>query len=104
MSAPRRRSVVVGGGIAGLTAARLLAASGRDVLLLEGSDRVGGQLGREVVPGLTVDVGAESMLARRPEGIALARELGLPVVHPATTAAAIWTRGGLGALPRSATG
>ena len=36
--------MVVGGGIAGLVAARGLAAAGRDVLLLEGSPQVGGKL------------------------------------------------------------
>ena len=60
--------VVVGGGIAGLVAARGIAATGRDVLLLEGSPQVGGKLRSAEVAGLTVDVGAEAMLARRPEG------------------------------------
>ena len=32
---------------------------------------------------MVVDVGAEAMLNRRPEGVDLARELGLEVVHPA---------------------
>ena len=33
--------------------------------------------------GVEVDVGAESMLARRPEAVGLAAELGIEVVHPA---------------------
>ena len=104
MSPTARRAVVVGGGIAGLTAARFLAASGRAVLLLEGADRIGGKLRHEMVAGFAMDVGAESMLARRPEGVDLAREVGLPVVDPATTASAVWTRGGLRPLPRSVMG
>jgi oxygen-dependent protoporphyrinogen oxidase len=104
MSPTARRAVVVGGGIAGLTAARVLTASGREVLLLEGADRIGGKLRHEVVAGFAMDVGAESMLARRPEGVDLAREVGLPVVHPATTASAVWTRGGLRPLPPSVMG
>ena len=65
-----RDVVVVGGGVAGLVAARELAATGRDVLLLEGSPEIGGKLRTAEVAGLPVDVGAEAMLARRPEGVA----------------------------------
>ncbi len=99
-----RRTVVVGGGIAGLVAARALAAAGRTVTVLEGSPRVGGKLRTETVGGIAVDVGAEAMLARRPEGTDLAREVGLDVVHPATTTSAIWTRDALRPLPRSVMG
>ena len=89
----RRDVVVVGGGVAGLVAARGLAATGRDVLLLEGSPQVGGKLRSAEVAGLTVDVGAEAMLARRPEGLALAAELGAEVVHPTPATSAVWSRG-----------
>ncbi|MBF4770311.1 protoporphyrinogen oxidase [Nocardioides agariphilus] len=104
MSALTRRTVVVGGGLAGLAAARELAATGRDVVVLEGSPRIGGKLLTGEVAGIAVDVGAESMLARRPEGIELARGLGLEVVHPATTSSSVWTRGELRPLPRSVMG
>jgi protoporphyrinogen/coproporphyrinogen III oxidase len=56
------------------------------------------------VAGVTVDVGAEAMLNRRPEGAALARELGLPVVHPVATRSQLWTRDALRPLPRSLMG
>ena len=95
---------MVGGGIAGLTAARDLAAAGRDVLVLEGAPRTGGKLLTGSVGGVEVDLGAESMLARRPEGVDLARELGMPVVHPATTSSSVWTHGALRPLPRSVMG
>ena len=104
MPEPRRRTVVVGGGIAGLTAARDLAAAGREVLVLEGAPRTGGKLLTGSVGGVEVDLGAESMLARRPEGVDLARELGMPVVHPATTSSSVWTHGALRPLPRSVMG
>ncbi|MEO5662522.1 MAG: protoporphyrinogen oxidase [Nocardioides sp.] len=96
--------VVVGAGIAGLTAARDLAASGHAVLVLEGSPRIGGKLRLESVAGVSVDVGAEAMLNRRPEGVALARELGLDVVHPSTATSRIFSRGELRPMPRSLMG
>ncbi len=99
-----RDVVVVGGGVAGLVAARALAAAGRDVLLLEGSPQVGGKLRSAEVAGLTVDVGAEAMLARRPEGVDLAREIGAEVVHPTGATSGVWSRGGLRAMPRSLMG
>jgi oxygen-dependent protoporphyrinogen oxidase len=96
--------VVVGGGVAGLVAARGLAASGRDVLLLEASPQLGGKLRSAEVAGLTVDVGAEAMLARRPEGLDLAHELGTEVLHPTAATSGVWSRGALRALPRSLMG
>lgn len=96
--------VVVGGGIAGLTAARDLAAAGDDVLLLEAAAQPGGKLRRHAVAGVLVDVGAEAMLNRRPEGVDLATAAGLEVVHPAVVSSRIWTRGALRPLPRSLMG
>ncbi|MDF1604024.1 protoporphyrinogen oxidase [Nocardioides sp. YIM 152315] len=96
--------VVVGAGVAGLTAARRLVAAGHDVVVLESSARVGGKLHRVAVAGVTVDVGAEAMLNRRPEGVDLAREMGLPIEHPTTASSRIWTRGALRPLPRSLMG
>jgi len=97
----KRRLVVVGGGIAGLTAAREAARAGLRVTLLEAQAHTGGKLALGGVAGVPVDLGAESILARRPEGTALAEEVGLgeDVVHPATTAAGIFSRGELHPLP-----
>ncbi|WP_114424278.1 protoporphyrinogen oxidase [Nocardioides houyundeii] len=96
--------VVVGAGVAGLAAAHRLAATGRRVLVLEGSPEVGGKLRRASVAGVRVDVGAEAMLNRRPEGVDLARVVGLPIEHPTTASSRIWTRGALRPLPRSLMG
>ncbi|MEJ8671531.1 protoporphyrinogen oxidase [Streptomyces sp. MS1.AVA.1] len=94
--------VVIGGGIAGLAAAHRLLAAGRRVTVLEASDRVGGKLLPGTIAGARVDFGAESMLARRPEAVALAREVGLAdrLRSPATATASIWTRGALRPMPK----
>jgi protoporphyrinogen/coproporphyrinogen III oxidase len=97
---PRPHVVVVGAGISGLAAARALLLDGRvQVSVLEGSPRTGGKLLRGHVAGIETDLGAEAVLARRPEGVALMESLGLVAIPPSTTQAAIWTRGQLRPLP-----
>lgn len=98
------RAVVVGAGIAGLTAARALAGAGHDVLVLEATDRPGGKLRAGEVAGVRVDVGAEAMLHRRPEGTTLAVALGLPITHPTAATSRVWTRDALRRLPRTVMG
>ncbi|WP_405730144.1 protoporphyrinogen oxidase [Streptomyces sp. NBC_00028] len=94
--------VVIGAGIAGLAAAHRLLARGARVTVLEASGRVGGKLLPGEIAGARVDLGAESMLARRPEAVALAREVGLTdrLQPPATATASIWTRGALRPMPK----
>jgi oxygen-dependent protoporphyrinogen oxidase len=89
--------VVVGAGVAGLAAAAEATRLGADVTVLEGSSRVGGKVAVSEVGGLPVDEGADSMLTRVPDGIALAREAGLEdeLVSPATGEAYVWSRGAL---------
>ncbi len=92
----------MGAGIAGLSAAAALARDGRvTVTVLEGSPRVGGKLLRGEVAGVVTDLGAEAILARRPEGVGLMDSLGLSsqVVHPAVLSSAVWSRGALRSLP-----
>ncbi|MFD3488817.1 protoporphyrinogen oxidase [Streptomyces sp. NPDC058665] len=94
--------VVIGGGIAGLAAADRLLSAGARVTLLEATDRLGGKLRAGEIEGAPVDLGAESMLARRPEAVDLARSVGLGerLRTPATTSASVWSRGGLHAMPK----
>ncbi|GAA3486181.1 protoporphyrinogen oxidase [Streptomyces cremeus] len=94
--------VVVGGGIAGLAAAHRLTGAGARVTLLEATDRLGGKLETGEIAGTRVDLGAESMLARRPEAVALAREVGLGdrLQPPSTATASLWNRGVLTPMPR----
>lgn len=99
-----RRVVVVGGGIAGLSAAHALASesAGRvTVTVLEASDTVGGKLRVSELGGIAVDEGAEAMQATRPEAVSLARAVGLDrdIVHPDVFRAFLWTRGHLRTMP-----
>ncbi len=72
--------VIIGAGVAGLTAARLLADAGLRVLLLEARDRVGGRVwtthSRDGVP---VELGAEFIHGRPPEIFDLVRSADLEV-------------------------
>ncbi len=65
--------IVVGAGIAGLSAARSLIAAGRSVLVLEARDRVGGRL--DAIDGL--DLGATWFWPGETRVAALADDLGL---------------------------
>jgi oxygen-dependent protoporphyrinogen oxidase len=92
---------IIGAGIAGLAAAFFLRDEPVRVVVLEGSPQLGGKLSVADVAGHAVDVGAEALLARRPEGTGLIRAAGLgdELVSPGTTAARIWSRGVMHRLP-----
>jgi monoamine oxidase len=73
--------VVIGGGYAGLAAARSLAAAGRQVLLLEARNRVGGRCMNIKLPApydqYTVEGGAEFIGPTQDRMYALVQQLGL---------------------------
>ncbi|GAA3123017.1 oxygen-dependent protoporphyrinogen oxidase [Kribbella aluminosa] len=100
------RVVVVGGGISGLAAAHALATGPNppQVTILEGSPRLGGKLAGDQIEGVPVDLGAESVLARRPEAVDLIRAVGLDLVHPATTSAGLWVGDRIRAIPPTVMG
>ncbi|MEV6286844.1 protoporphyrinogen oxidase [Kribbella sp. NPDC051770] len=100
--------VVVGGGVSGLAAAHALVGGPNppQVVVLEGAPRLGGKLAGDVLAGVPVDLGAESVLARRPEGVALIEAVGLgdDLVHPATTSAGLWVGDRIRAIPPTVMG
>jgi monoamine oxidase len=70
--------VVVGAGLAGLTAARSLVAAGREVVVLEARDRVGGRtLNEDIGDGKVVEVGGQWVGPTQFRLLELARELGV---------------------------
>jgi len=92
------RVAVIGGGMAGLAAAYALGGTA-DVVVLETTGAVGGKLRVTEVGGVPVDDGADSMLRRVPEAVALAEAVGLPLQSPTAGEASLWTRGHLRPLP-----
>lgn len=101
----RAHVIVVGGGIAGLVAARELVAGGVRVTLFEASDRLGGKVARHTVGGVELDAGAESFATRGGTVAALLAELGLEsaIVAPSAGGAWLQPRDG-GALPLPSAG
>jgi oxygen-dependent protoporphyrinogen oxidase len=104
----RASVVIVGGGIAGLAAAWELTGGAHGpneqtprVELIEAGDHLGGALVTTEFAGRTIDLGADGFLARRPEGVALVKELGwedrLEAIN--VSGSSIWLRGALYELP-----
>lgn len=68
---------IIGGGMTGLAAAWAAQKAGASYRLIEASDRLGGKVQTEHVEGFLLEAGPDSFLTEKPEGIALAREIGL---------------------------
>ncbi|MGI9029349.1 MAG: phytoene desaturase family protein [Ilumatobacteraceae bacterium] len=72
------RTIVIGGGLAGLTAAATVARTGRTVTLLEGGEHLGGRARSRRRDGFHVNLGPHA-LYRRGGGLAVLRRLGVSV-------------------------
>ncbi|HEY8054840.1 MAG TPA: FAD-dependent oxidoreductase [Terriglobales bacterium] len=96
-------SVIIGGGIAGLSAAWELHRAGRPFLLLEAAAQCGGAIASRPRDGFLPEAGPESFLAAKPAAAELCRELGLgddlipPLPNPA--GAQVWLEGRYVPLP-----
>lgn len=81
---------VIGGGIAGLVAARDCARLGLGVTIYEATDAVGGAVASHEVAGLTLDSGAESFAVRRGVVADFVDDLGLTDRVVAPNPAGAW--------------
>lgn len=61
------RTLIVGGGLAGLTCAHTLARAGAEFVLLESTDTVGGRVKTDLVEGFLLDRGFQVFLDAYPE-------------------------------------
>ncbi|HLX43021.1 MAG TPA: protoporphyrinogen oxidase [Bryobacteraceae bacterium] len=71
------RVVIVGGGIAGLSAAYDLTRAGVETIVFEKQPRLGGVIETRQWEGCTIDCGPDSFLSAKPEALALIKDLGL---------------------------
>jgi protoporphyrinogen/coproporphyrinogen III oxidase len=100
MTRSRPRVAVIGGGLTGLATAWYLRHDA-EVVVLEASDRIGGQIRTVAFADTRLDVGADAFLARQPEAERLVRALALgdDLVAPLTGRVLLWARGRLRPLP-----
>lgn len=107
MAEPTPEVVIVGGGISGLSAAHALMKRGVGFLLLEATDRWGGVIRTDRGDGFLLEAGPDALLAQKPEGVALCRELGLgdhlTPTNRTLRAVYVLHRGQLVALPEGMT-
>ena len=108
----RLTAVIVGGGIAGLSAAWHLEKSAREdgitvsATLVEREDRLGGKIRAIEEDGFIVEAGPDGFLIRKPWAFQLANEAGLSedVVYPQASGASLLHNGELHPIPRGLMG
>jgi oxygen-dependent protoporphyrinogen oxidase len=70
-------TVIIGGGISGLSAAYYLTKGGASATLVETRPRLGGVIRTEQVEGCTLEAGPDSFLSAKPAALDLIRDLGM---------------------------
>ncbi|WP_410643897.1 flavin monoamine oxidase family protein [Amycolatopsis sp. lyj-346] len=86
--------VVVGAGLAGLTTARELTAAGRDVVVLEARDRVGGRtVNHDLGDGKVVEAGGQFVGPTQDHILALAKQVGVETFPAFTWGASVYVNG-----------
>ncbi|WP_410612566.1 flavin monoamine oxidase family protein [Amycolatopsis sp. lyj-109] len=86
--------VVVGAGLAGLTTARELTAAGRDVVVLEARDRVGGRtVNHDLGDGKVVEAGGQFVGPTQDHILALAKQVGVETFPAYTHGASVYVNG-----------
>jgi oxygen-dependent protoporphyrinogen oxidase len=108
------RVAIVGGGIAGLAAAFYLERNAGlltrplSIDLFEASPRLGGKIHTVQKNGMTLELGAESFLSRKPAAVDLCRDIGIDEqlrgTRPDTKKTFVWHRGKLHPLPTGLSG
>jgi monoamine oxidase len=82
MAVSRYDTIVVGAGVSGLTAARLLVGAGQRVLVLEARDRIGGRTWTDRTDGRITDLGASWIHGIDDSPLAeTARAFGMPTME-----------------------
>lgn len=107
MNEQRKKVVIVGGGITGLSAAYYMQKEARekglplDVLLVEASNRLGGKIQTVRRDGFVIERGPDSFLIRKKSMGILAKDLGIEdeLVKNATGKAYIYVNGELHPIP-----
>ena len=90
------RVVIVGGGMAGLSAAYTLWKAGIEARIFEGSDRVGGRIytARNLLaPNITTELGGEFVDSIHTDMLSLAQEFGLPLIDTQTASESVLKEG-----------
>lgn len=92
---------IIGGGIAGLTAAYTAQQAGLRYTLLEAGARWGGKAHTERVDGFAVEYGPDSFITRKPWALELVQALGVPYisVNPLPERIYVLSRGEMHPLP-----
>jgi phytoene dehydrogenase-like protein len=87
-----QQTIIIGAGLAGLTCARALQAAGRECVVVEAGDDVGGRVRTDAVDGFLLDRGFQVFLTAYPEARRWL-DYGALDLRPMTPGALVWKGG-----------